>query len=95
MKVKGGLLSGPEAAEEQSKGEPPFSLNSIKVVADHEAFVDDARLIITSEMENMVLRGLTTLVSLLDVPQSLVSWYIEPNTSGFFPPNSVQSKSSA
>ncbi|KAF9484491.1 hypothetical protein BDN70DRAFT_825599 [Pholiota conissans] len=39
----------------------PIPLRSIRVVASHEAFIEDVRGIITSEMENMVLSGLATL----------------------------------
>jgi len=39
-------------------------LRSIKVVASQEAFVEESRSIITNEMENMVLNGLSTLVRL-------------------------------
>ena len=38
-------------------------LRSIKVVFAYETFIEDARSIITNEMENMVLNGLVTLVS--------------------------------
>jgi hypothetical protein len=37
-------------------------LRSINAVAAHVPFVEDARAKVTSEMENMVLTGLTTLV---------------------------------
>lgn len=38
-------------------------LRSINAVAAHVPFIEDARTKVTSEMENMVLTGLTTLVS--------------------------------
>jgi hypothetical protein len=62
------LLSGLETPEEYSS-KPPLDarnsipLRSIKVFA-HETFIEDARSIITNEMENMVLSGLATLVSM-------------------------------
>lgn len=37
-------------------------LRSINAVAGHIEFIEDARAKVTSEMENMVLTGLTTLV---------------------------------
>jgi len=61
----GNLLSGPDAEGDGTKAlevrDNHISLSSIKVVAAHEAFIEDARSVITTEMENMVLRGLATL----------------------------------
>jgi hypothetical protein len=37
-------------------------LRSVHAVAAHVPFIEDARTKVTSEMENMVLTGLTTLV---------------------------------
>ena len=61
------LLTGLETPEEYSSKSPlemrnSIPLRSIKVFA-HETFIEDARSIITNEMENMVLSGLATLVS--------------------------------
>ena len=61
------LLTGIETPEEYSSKSPldkrnSIPLRSIKVFA-HETFIEDARSIITNEMENMVLSGLATLVS--------------------------------
>ena len=67
MAVAGNLLNGPEVDKENSPKFPdsvPISLRSIKVASSHEAFIDDARTLITTEMENMVLNGLSTLVRL-------------------------------
>ena len=62
-----GLLAGPETSEEYSKSPLDMQnfipLRSIKVVFAHETFIEDARSIITNEMENMALSGLATLVS--------------------------------
>jgi len=68
MIVAGNLLNGPEVVKENGSEPPdsaPISLRSIKVVSLHEAFIEDARSLITTEMENMVLKGLSTLVRLL------------------------------
>jgi len=67
MVVVGNLLNGPEVDKENSPKFPdsvPIPLRSIKVASSHEAFIDDARSLITTEMENMVLNGLSTLVRL-------------------------------
>ena len=60
------LLTGLETPGEYSSKSPlnmrnSIPLRSIKVFA-HETFIEDARSIITNEMENMVLSGLATLV---------------------------------
>lgn len=49
-----------------------ISLRSIDAVSAYEAFVQDARASVTAEMENMVLTGLKTLVS-LSVGNSVLS----------------------
>lgn len=46
-------------AENSSAGIP---LRSIKAVAAHVPFIEDARAKVTNEMESMVLTGLTSLV---------------------------------
>jgi conserved oligomeric Golgi complex subunit 5 len=61
------LLAGIETPGEYSSKSPldtrsSIPLRSVKVFA-HETFIEDARSIITNEMENMVLSGLATLVS--------------------------------
>ena len=61
------LLAGIETPGEYFSRSPldmqnSFPLRSVKVFA-HETFIEDARSIITNEMENMVLSGLATLVS--------------------------------
>lgn len=62
------LLAGIETPGEYSSSKSPLDtrnsipLQSIKVFA-HETFIEDARSIITNEMERMVLSGLATLVS--------------------------------
>jgi hypothetical protein len=61
------LLTGLEIPGEYSSESPldtrnSIPLRSIKVFA-HETFIEDARSIITNEMENMVLSGLANLVS--------------------------------
>ncbi|KIM45140.1 hypothetical protein M413DRAFT_441814 [Hebeloma cylindrosporum] len=60
----GNLLNGPEVDKENNPKFPdsaPIPLRSIKVASSHEAFIDAARSLITTEMENMVLNGLSTL----------------------------------
>ena len=61
------LLAGLETPGECSSKSPLDTRNSIPLrsirVFTHETFIEDARSIITNEMENMVLNGLTTLVS--------------------------------
>ncbi|KAJ7502790.1 Golgi transport complex subunit 5-domain-containing protein [Mycena galericulata] len=49
---------GMAKSEEAGAGIP---LRSINAVAAHVPFIEDARIMVTSEMENMVLTGLTTL----------------------------------
>ena len=58
------LLAGIETPGEYSLLDTRNSipLRSIKIFA-HETFIEDARSIITNEMENMVLSGLATLVT--------------------------------
>ena len=61
------LLAGIETPGEYSSKSSldtrnSIPLRSIKVFA-HETFIEDARSIITNEMENMVLSGLATLVN--------------------------------
>lgn len=61
------LLSGPESSEEKDAKaigdyNKHISLSSVKVVAAHANFIEEARAVITTEMENMVLRGLANLV---------------------------------
>ncbi|KAJ7251785.1 Golgi transport complex subunit 5-domain-containing protein [Mycena haematopus] len=51
-------LDGAEISEEAATGIP---LRSINAVAAHVPFIEDARTRVTTEMENMVLMGLTTL----------------------------------
>lgn len=62
----GSLLADPDPEENEenvSTDSPkPPSLSSIKVVSVYETFIENARSLVTAEMENMVLRGLTTLV---------------------------------
>jgi hypothetical protein len=53
-------LEGTTNPEEFGAGIP---LRSINAVAAHVPFIEDARTKVTTEMENMVLTGLTTLVS--------------------------------
>ncbi|KAJ6558556.1 Golgi transport complex subunit 5-domain-containing protein [Mycena vulgaris] len=48
-----------EAASEESR--PTVPLRSVNAVAAHVPFIEDARTKVTSEMENMVMTGLTTL----------------------------------
>ena len=61
------LLAGLEASGDYSSKSPLDTPNSIPLrsikVFSHETFIEDARSIITNEMENMVLSGLATLVS--------------------------------
>ncbi|KAH9485273.1 Conserved oligomeric Golgi complex subunit 5 [Psilocybe cubensis] len=62
----GALLDKDNSEEDNdSTGSAPrrefVSLRSIKVISSYEAFVQDARSVITTEMENMVLNGLSTL----------------------------------
>ncbi|KAF8972928.1 Golgi transport complex subunit 5-domain-containing protein [Flammula alnicola] len=62
----GALLNAPETQEENELNSPQsenysIPLRSVTVVASHEAFIEDARSVITTEMENMVLSGLSTL----------------------------------
>lgn len=52
--------TGLESTEESATG---ISLRSIDAVAAHVPFIEDARTRVTTEMETMVLTGLTTLVS--------------------------------
>jgi hypothetical protein len=52
------------ADPDDEKDSKPPSLGSIRAVAAYEPFIEDARSLVTTEMENMVLRGLTTLVRL-------------------------------
>ena len=62
------LLAGIDTSGEYPSSKSPLDtrnsipLRSIKVFT-HETFIEDARSIITNEMENMVLSGLATLVS--------------------------------
>lgn len=63
----GTLLNDPESAEDGRSKSPnsnqtAISLRTVRVVASYESFVEEARSVITNEMENMVLSGLTTLV---------------------------------
>jgi hypothetical protein len=59
----GSLLNAPETDDKSSSTNAAIvPLRSIKVVASHEAFIEEARSYITSEMETMVLGGLATLV---------------------------------
>ncbi|KAJ7675112.1 Golgi transport complex subunit 5-domain-containing protein [Mycena rosella] len=69
------LLDGPELPASSSEGEAAHTahvttseepgvgvpLRSINAVAAHVPFIEDARTRVTSEMENMVMTGLTTL----------------------------------
>lgn len=61
------LLAGLETPGEYSSKSPLDTRNSIPLrsirVFAQETFIEDARSIITNEMENMVLSGLATLVS--------------------------------
>ena len=59
----GSLLADPE--DEQDSTSP--SLISIRAVAAYEPFIENARSLVTTEMENMVLRGLTTLVRFISL----------------------------
>ena len=60
------LLTGLETPGEYSSKSPLDTRNSVPLrsikVFTHETFIEDARSIITNEMENMVLSGLATLV---------------------------------
>ncbi|KDR75381.1 hypothetical protein GALMADRAFT_140887 [Galerina marginata CBS 339.88] len=62
----GALLNDPDTeAGDYSKSheydQHAIPLRSIKLITSHEAFIEDARSVITTEMENMVLSGLSTL----------------------------------
>ncbi|KAF8894946.1 Golgi transport complex subunit 5-domain-containing protein [Gymnopilus junonius] len=60
----GSLLHEPETSSEgQDTGynQQLIPLRSVKVVALYEPFIEDARSIVTAEMENMVLSGLSSL----------------------------------
>jgi hypothetical protein len=92
--VAGNLLNGPETYKENSPELPdsaPIPLRSIKVVSSHEAFIDDARSLITTEMENMVLNGLSTLVRLLFcvVVFQLPLYFLESNSPRIVSPNGL------
>lgn len=83
--LTGTLLNSSETQEDNGQGSPssesaPIPLRSIRVVASHEAFIDDARGIITSEMENMVLSGLATLVCHFFAPYSPRSHILQNQT---------------
>ncbi|KAF8160965.1 Golgi transport complex subunit 5-domain-containing protein [Crassisporium funariophilum] len=61
-----GLLSSPDSQDEDTTKSPnelrnAIPLRSVRVVAAHESFIEEARAVITAEMENMVLNGLSTL----------------------------------
>jgi len=98
--VAGNLLNGPEVDKENSPEHPdsaPIPLRSIKVVSSHEPFIDDARSLITTEMENMVLNGLSTLVRLpvLCSCFPIIIHFLESNPARIFSPNGLQSWSIA
>lgn len=60
-------------AENSSVGIP---LRSIEAVAAHVPFIEAARAKVMSEMENMVLTGLTTLVRSSPDSFKVITWFI-------------------
>ena len=93
----GSLLAVSETQEDSKKSleddQKTASLNSINVVAAYEPFIEDARSLVTTEMENMVLRGLTTLVGYVTQPwvRTRIHYLLESKCTRFRTSNSIQS----
>ena len=99
----GSLLNAPENQDENgqtvsSSDGASVSIRSVRVVESYESFINDARGIITTEMENMVLSGLASLVRREIAARELIPTiplFIESNAFSFITANGLQSRRSA